>query len=112
MKRYLMRTAIFNTKYMVRVFVMIARPDKLLTGVGAVGRPAATANKTLFPCPKCSLRGSYCITVPPGSGRLIPVCDSVSSLSGCWACLKVNTRALGRGALHKKGDSIPLLLTR
>ena len=27
------------------------------------------------------------------------------------ACLKVNTRALGRGALHKKGDSIPLLLT-
>ena len=24
---------------------------------------------------------------------------------------KVNTRALGRGALHKKGDSIPLLLT-
>ena len=28
-----------------------------------------------------------------------------------WACLKVNTRALGRGALHKKVDSIPLLLT-
>ena len=28
---------------------------------------------------------------------------------GAW--LKVNTRALGRGALHKKGDSIPLLLT-
>ena len=27
------------------------------------------------------------------------------------ACLKVNTRALGRGVLHKKGDSIPLLLT-
>ena len=27
------------------------------------------------------------------------------------ACLKVNTRALGRGALQKKGDSIPLLLT-
>ena len=27
------------------------------------------------------------------------------------ACLKVNTRALGRGALHKKDDSIPLLLT-
>ena len=27
------------------------------------------------------------------------------------ACLKVNTRALGRGALHKKVDSIPLLLT-
>ena len=27
------------------------------------------------------------------------------------ACLKVTTRALGRGALHKKGDSIPLLLT-
>ena len=26
-------------------------------------------------------------------------------------CLKVNTRALGRGALHKKGDSISLLLT-
>ena len=27
------------------------------------------------------------------------------------ACLKVNTRALGRGALHRKVDSIPLLLT-
>ena len=27
------------------------------------------------------------------------------------ACLKVNTRALDRGALHKKGDSILLLLT-
>ena len=27
------------------------------------------------------------------------------------ACLKVNMRALGRGALHKKGDSIPLSLT-
>ena len=27
------------------------------------------------------------------------------------ACLEVNTRALGRGALHKKVDSIPLLLT-
>ena len=27
------------------------------------------------------------------------------------ACLKVNTRALGRGVLHKKGGSIPLLLT-
>ena len=27
------------------------------------------------------------------------------------ACLKVNTRALGRAALHKKGGSIPLLLT-
>ena len=27
------------------------------------------------------------------------------------ACLKVNTRALGRGALHKKDDSIPILLT-
>ena len=27
------------------------------------------------------------------------------------ACLKVNTRALGRGALHKKVVSIPLLLT-
>ena len=26
------------------------------------------------------------------------------------ACLKVNTRALGRGALYKKDDSIPLLL--
>ena len=30
---------------------------------------------------------------------------------GVGACLKVNTRALGRGALHKKGDLIPLLLT-
>ena len=28
------------------------------------------------------------------------------------ACLKVNTRALGRSALHKKVDSIPLFLTR
>ena len=27
------------------------------------------------------------------------------------ACLNVYTRALGRGALHKKDDSIPLLLT-
>ena len=27
------------------------------------------------------------------------------------ACLKVNSRALGRGALDKKPDSIPLLLT-
>ena len=27
------------------------------------------------------------------------------------ACLKVNTWALDRGALHKKDDSIPLLLT-
>ena len=27
------------------------------------------------------------------------------------AYLKVNTRALGHGALHKKVDSIPLLLT-
>ena len=27
------------------------------------------------------------------------------------ACLKVNTRALGRGALHKKVDTISLLLT-
>ena len=33
------------------------------------------------------------------------------SCLGVGACLKVNTRALGRGALHKKGDSIPLLST-
>ena len=36
---------------------------------------------------------------------------TVESCLDVGACLKVNTRALGRGALHKKGDSIPLQLT-
>ena len=35
----------------------------------------------------------------------------VESYLDVGASLKVNTRAVGRGALHKKGDSIPLLLT-
>ena len=35
----------------------------------------------------------------------------VESCLDVGACLKVNTRAFGRGALHKKSDSIPLLLT-
>ena len=33
------------------------------------------------------------------------------SCLGVGACLKVNTQALGRGALRKKVDSLPLLLT-
>ena len=41
---------------------------------------------------------------PPLYGTEVQLC------LGVGACLKVNTRALGRGALHKEVDSIPLLL--
>ena len=48
----------------------------------------------------------------------VPVCCTNGSRArtiSCLdvgACLKVNTRALGRGVLHKKDDLIPFLLTR
>ena len=43
------------------------------------------------------------------------ICTRLGCIRSCClgvgACLQVNTRAPGRGALHKKDVSIPLLLT-
>ena len=51
---------------------------------------------------KNKYRGSF-----PATYSLLPLAMCLD----VGACLKVNTRSLGRGALHKKYYSIPLLLT-
>ena len=68
-----------------------------ITHTRAAGFDLPTRNYTQRPtAPVCCTNGS----------RAHPI-----SCLGVGACLKVNTRALGRGTLHKKVDSIPLLLT-
>ena len=64
-----------------------------------------------FP-PKTGTKSFYTRPPQPLNGSLpLPLAVLYITCLGVGACLKVNTRALGRGALHKKNHSVPLLLT-
>ena len=58
-----------------------------------------------------AFHGEFRYNIPRNIRQPSPQHPDTISCLGVGACLKVNARALGRGALHKKGDSIPLLLT-